>query len=358
MNSIWIILLVIAAVTLVVIIFRKIRPWRKKWLLFILTLVVMLFTAFQVLFPILPVVAVTGEYSVSQTDDYFNYPTTNDQLETSEGNREVPVTLWHPEKVEDINGKLILFSHGSFGVADSNDSLFNELASHGYVVASLSHPYHSFTTTLEDGSNIRIDTGYLRNVMGTQGSENLEKTLTDLEEWSQVHEDDIVQVLEQIQAEKTENIFLRAINPDEVILMGHSLGGTAVINLGRKRDDIVAVIALESPFSGDIMGINEDNTYEFTNEPYPVPMLNIYSDSTWDVLDELTLYTQNWNYINSKNDQYQNVHIEGSGHIGLTDMHRVSPILTNLIDGGLNSEDYDIVLKQINEAILPFLDAL
>lgn len=319
---------------------------------------VTLFTAFQVLFPVFPIVAVTGDYSVAQSNDYFNYPTTNDQLETSEGYRQVPITLWHPERIEDINGKLILFSHGSFGIADSNDSLFNELASHGYVVASLSHPYHSFTATLEDGSNIRIDTSYLRDVLATQGSENLEKTLTELENWSQVHEDDIVQVLEQIQAEQTENIFLQAVNSDQVILMGHSLGGTAVLNLGRQRKDIAAVVALESPFSGDITGINEDNTYEFTNEPYPLPLLSIYSDSTWNHLDEWTLYTQNWNHIDSENDQYQNIYIKGSGHIGLTDMHRVSPLLTNLIDGGLNSEDYDTVLKQLNEAVLPFLDAL
>lgn len=358
MESLWSILLVIAVVALLVIIFLKIRPWWKKWSLLILALVVTIFTAYQVLFPVHPLVTATGEYSVAKSDDYFHYPTNNEQYETSDGSREVPVKLWHPAKIEDINGKLILFSHGSFGVADSNDSLFNELASHGYVVVSLSHPYHSFTATLEDGSTIRIDTAYLLNVLVNQGSDDLEKTLTDLENWSQIHEEDIVQVLEQIQSGKTENEFLQAVNSDEVILIGHSLGGTAAINLGREREDIAAVVALESPFSGDITDINEDNTYEFTNEPYPVPLLNIYSDATWNRLDESALYEQNWNYINSENNQYLNVYIEGSGHIGLTDMHRVSPILTNMFDGGLNSEDYDTILKQINEAVLLFLDEL
>lgn len=42
----------------------------------------------------------------------------------------------------------------------------------------------------------------------------------------------------------------------------------------------------------------------------------------------------------------------------MTDMHRVSPILTNIFDGGLNSEDYTTILKQINEAVLVFLDEL
>lgn len=358
MEFLWIILLVFATVALFTIIFRKIRPWSKKWLLFIVALVVTLFAAFQVLIPVHPIVATTGEISVVKSDEYFNYPVSNEQIETSDGIREVPVSVWHPKEIEDMNGKLILFSHGSFGVADSNESLFNELASHGYVVVSLSHPYHSFTTTLENGTNIRVDMSYLQEVMGTQGSENLEKTLLDLEDWSQLHEDDLIQVLDQIQEEKTNHPFLQAVNSDKVILIGHSLGGTAALNIGREREDIIAVVALESPFSGDITAVNEDNTYEFINDPYPVPLLHIYSDSTWNNLEDMALYEQNWNYTNSKNDNYQNVYIEGSGHIGLTDMHRVSPVLTNLIDRGLNTEDYDTILKQINEAVLSFLDEL
>lgn len=358
MEYLWIILLVLAVVALFVVIFRKIRPWSKKGLLFIVALIVTLFASFQVLIPVHPIVATTGEYGVVKSDEYFNYPINNEQVETSNGTREVPVTVWHPETVEDMNGKLILFSHGSFGVADSNESLFNELASHGYVVVSLSHPYHSFTTTLEDGTDISVDMDYLQEVMGTQGSEDLEKTLMDLENWSQLHEDDLIQVLEQIQEEETDHPFLQALNSDEVILIGHSLGGTAALNIGRKREDIVAVVAIEAPFSGDITDVNEDNTYEFISEAYPAPLLQIYSDSTWSDLEDSALYEQNWNYIDSENDYYQNVYIEGSGHIGLTDMHRVSPILTNLSDGGLNSEDYDIILKQINEAVLSFLNEL
>lgn len=358
MGFIWLILFILALLILFVILFRRIRPWWKKGLLLVAGLVTVAVTAFQVVFPMHPTIATTGEYSYAVSSEYFNYPTSNSHYQTSEGNREIPVMLWHPEQVEDMNGKLILFSHGSLGIADSNDSLFNELASHGYVVASLSHPYHSFTATLEDGSTIMVDTAYLQNVLGNQGSDDLNKTLTDLEGWSQLHEDDLSHVIQQIQDGTSENEFLQAVDSDNIILIGHSLGGTAALNLGRSRDDIVAVVALESPFSGDVTRINEDGTYEFTDEPYPLPMLNIYSDTTWDVLDDWVLYEQNLYYVSNQNEQYQNAHIVGSGHIGLTDLHRVSPLLTNVFDGGLNSADYETVLKQINEAILPFLNEL
>lgn len=85
MANIWIILLVTAVVTLFVIIFKKIRPWNKKLALFIIALVILLFTAFQVIIPVHHLVATTGEYTVVKAEEYFTYPTTNQELETSTG---------------------------------------------------------------------------------------------------------------------------------------------------------------------------------------------------------------------------------------------------------------------------------
>jgi hypothetical protein len=39
--------------------------------------------------------------------------------------------------------------------------------------------------------------------------------------------------------------------------MGHSLGGSAVLGIGRQRADIHIVIALEAPFLYDIVGVDE-----------------------------------------------------------------------------------------------------
>ena len=96
--------------------------------------------------------------------------------------------------------------------------------------------------------------------------------------------------------------------------------------------------------------------YEFISEPYPIPMLHVYSDAIWPVIDEALLYEQNWNYLHSEDPIYRHVHIQGSGHLGRTDLTRATPILTNLMDGGLNTRDYQEVLKEINQEVLTFLN--
>jgi predicted dienelactone hydrolase len=76
---------------------------------------------------------------------------------------------------------VVVFSHGAFGVRNSNTTTFLELASRGFIVASIDHPYHckisiaenrtTFTTVLAEspakknnklvaGGNLKQKTGH------------------------------------------------------------------------------------------------------------------------------------------------------------------------------------------------------
>ena len=162
MTILWAILGILSAFALVFLISKKIRPWWTKIGGLLISLLLLFYSLFQFLIPVYSLVEPTGKFEVAQSVDYFNYKPADKSFETSKGTREIPVKIWHPNEIEDINGQLILFSHGSFGVMDSNDSLFHELASHGYVVASLAHPYHSFTSPMSDGSNLMVDRKYFQ----------------------------------------------------------------------------------------------------------------------------------------------------------------------------------------------------
>jgi len=61
----------------------------------------------------------------------------------------VNVGFWYPKETAGTY-PLLFFSHGTFGIKDSNNSAFEELASHGYVVCSVDHPGHSFYTKSAD----------------------------------------------------------------------------------------------------------------------------------------------------------------------------------------------------------------
>jgi hypothetical protein len=54
---------------------------------------------------------------------------------------------------------LILFNHGLGSFIEAHTFLYIELASHGYIVASLGHPYEGMITELDDGTVYKLAKG-------------------------------------------------------------------------------------------------------------------------------------------------------------------------------------------------------
>ncbi|MGI6072262.1 MAG: alpha/beta hydrolase family protein [Lachnospiraceae bacterium] len=319
-------------------------------------LALVLFTGFRYVVPLTPSPEPTGENKVLTDTVYYRYESDIAEMLTDGNEREIPVKVWYPENMQSKKHPLLVFSHGSFGVSDSNQTLFLELASRGYIVMSLSHPHHSFKSKMSNGKSIMVDFDFIKATMSSKGTEDLEGTLESLRGWTQIRIDDIDLVLDKIFDSNADNTYEQFIDAKRVVLSGHSLGGTAALAVGRQRNkDIKALIILESPFAADIIGIDGDK-YVFTDEEYPLPVLHIYSDSLFPRIDETTIYDMNTRLIKSENPMYVNEHIEGAGHIGLTDMSLVSPIITNLIDRGLNKRNPSETLLELNGYVLKFLD--
>jgi predicted dienelactone hydrolase len=62
---------------------------------------------------------------------------------------------------------VLLFSHGYTGIASAHTALLQDLASHGYVVLSIVHPYEAAAATLGDGRVVSLlaDNGALRQAI-------------------------------------------------------------------------------------------------------------------------------------------------------------------------------------------------
>lgn len=358
--KLWGMMAILFAVVFFIIVFRKIRPWTKKILYLAVTLAGTIFAVYLFLFPLDPPLPTTGEYEVVEEEAFFSYVPRDQKMATDGEEREVPVLVYRPARPAKGGYGLVVFSHGSFGVAQSNESLFRELASHGYVVLSLSHPHHSFSAKLSNGKNVRIDGDFFKSVMRSPGAEDPEGTLRAFREWMGVRVDDLNTVLDGV-LQGTSDLS-PWIDTDRVILSGHSLGASAALAVGRQRsDEILGVIALEGPYVGDITGV-EDGKYLFAATEYPLPVLHFYSDALYGKLDAVPLYARNANYLDGANGKFRNRHIAGAGHLGLTDLSLTSPVLTRFLDKKIGGQAdtapaYEI-LKAINRESLDFLKTL
>ena len=200
--------------------------------------------------------------------------------------RKIAVQFWYPidrigsEILYDISGApvstaqqdypVLIFSHGAFGVRMSNASTFRELASHGYIVASIDHTYQAFYTAFSNGESILVSTKFLNDAMKVQtDSLPLDETLEITHDWLDVRTSDIgflIDSLKTSELDRTGKLLNGHMDLTKIGLFGHSLGGAAAAQLCRERDDIKSAIVIDGTMIGDIIGVSSDNTETITNE--------------------------------------------------------------------------------------------
>ena len=177
------------------------------------------------------------------------------------------------------------------------------------------------------------------------------------QKWMDIRMGDINFVIDRILAnakDKDADAAFRLVDTKKIGVIGHSLGGSAALGIGRARADVGAVIALEAPLLYDIKGVEGDE-FIFTKEAYPVPLLNVYSDDSWNNLGKWPQYRENYLLTENGSGAF-NVHIGGAGHLDLTDLSLISPLLTRMLNGHKSQIDAQYCLTTINKVCLAFFD--
>lgn len=131
-----------------------------------------------ILFPQYTEPQVTGSYTVTTSQYSWTDESRIETYSDTGENRSVTVKFWYPTEAGSY--PLVVFSHGSTGVIDSNTSTFTELASNGYVVASIGHPYQAMMVEDVNGNITPIDMEFLNQVMGDNGKNTPEHIITFL----------------------------------------------------------------------------------------------------------------------------------------------------------------------------------
>lgn len=116
--------------------------------------------------------------------------------------RQVAVQFWYPATEKEERFPLVVFSHGAFGYRMSNYSTYMELASNGYVVCSVEHPYHAIFSELEDGQIIMADKDFINDVFRVNEEGMPEEEVFALNRpWINLRTEDMNFVLDRIEEE-------------------------------------------------------------------------------------------------------------------------------------------------------------
>ncbi len=324
-----------------------------------LGLAALFFIAKRILFPKHDETEVTGNYEIA-CEDYWVTEEKADPFLDDGSLREVQVRVWYPVDFDGGAAQLpvVIASHGSCGTIDNNRSLYREFASHGYVVLAVSHPGHAFDTLHSNGKKQKVSMNYLREMAGMDPQTEPGEAAGIFAEWMELRMTDLSAVMDDFakRSGQSDGKF-KSADAGRFVTLGHSAGGAAALGMARIRADVVGVIALESPCMYDIKGV-KDGEYVMDDSDYGIPILNVYSDAGYSHLSEWKQYRNNAKFLESENENYENIYYEGIGHMGLCDLSLDSPVLARILDQKKSDVKPVEQLKILNADCLDFLQRI
>ena len=230
---------------------------------------------------------------------------------------------------------LLIFSHGIYGFRFQNTAQFEALASRGYIVVSLDHPYDASLTFFEDGSIADFRSGY-------------DGELTEDEFWAlrtpqlNTRVADVRFIIDMIESKQAaKKLPWSVIDLERIGIFGHSYGGATAIVALDKDERIDAAIALD----GWILPIKP----ELVNTGLHKPFLYIGQD-TWSE----QLNNQKLNTLLEKSSQHTALLLQGTEHFDFSDTPLFSPLMQTVGIAGIIPADQ--LARLLENNIATFFD--
>ena len=325
------------------------------------------------LLPFKPLPAPTGPYRI-QTRVYQWARSSLDQARQAQtsGDDRITVQDWYPadlanEMLEDVKRvdagqsatwPFVFYAPGTFGSRSSGVSTCLELASHGYIVASIDHPGQALFTRLPGGGFELPDRQYLEEALAfSSGRLGLADETRLGQKWQAVRVADIRLALAQLAAlaSSGRDPLAARIDLARIGMVGHSLGAGAVLQICREDRICQALALLDGSLYGDVA--LPQNNVEFTSdgEPYTRPLLCLLSARYAQNMDSLAINSlMPALFQQAQAPAFQEI-IEQAGSLNMTSLVLQSPLLARLL-GGSGSIDAVQGLNLTDASVLVFLN--
>ena len=231
---------------------------------------------------------------------------------------------------------LVVFSHGLGGMRMQNTVQMEELASWGYMVVAMDHPYDANITIFEDGSTAEFRSG-LRD--DADEEEFWEVRLPQI----RTRAADVSFILDLIHENiKRRDPFWSKTSVENVGIMGHSYGGATGIVAAYKDTRIAACLNLD--------GWMEPIESSIISNGLKVPFLYLGQEN-WD--DTPLNYMKLDSLIQSS--QGTKIIFPGTKHFDFSDTPYLSPIAQKVgISGSMNM---DSVRSELNTHMVNFFNS-
>jgi hypothetical protein len=260
---------------------------------------------------------------------------------------------------------VVLYSHGYWAGMNQSTILMEELASHGYVAASIGHSFETNSVTRADGNVIRFDPGnpefmlrggerekslpMERALAQTTDSTELDslfreimavrpKTQESLATWA----GDISFVIDMFgELNRSHEIFKGRLDLGRVGVVGHSFGGAASGQACLTDDRVTAGINMDGLQIGDMI-----------DRPIAKPFVFMHHDN-----QQAANVTPNINLFRRAKGPAYLIVIKGSGHYNFSDfslpaLSEVAP----LPRGALGSIEGKRFIGILNDCVVTFFD--
>lgn len=237
---------------------------------------------------------------------------------------------------------VILFSHGWNGFNAQNTGQALQLASHGFVVVGVQHPYGAVVTVFEDGTIANNNPSALPDGVPNEEYEVAARKLVD--QWA----GDLGYVLDFLdeQNKDAESPFYSSLDLARVGVYGHSTGGGAAIQFCGTDTRCQAALG-QDPFMRPVSQPVLDNGLS-------QPSFFLFSQRWADDVDSRN--NQLFNpFFSNLTESYGAVYIEGTDHYDFSDLPLLSPLAPQLgLKGPINGKRVTLI---VNDYLLSFFDS-